>query len=123
MNIPKGHQAIMPYLILTNAHRFVEFTKHVFDAEKTLEVHRDDGITVMHAEIIISGSTVMFAESTDEYSTQNANLFVYVDDADATYEKAISFNATTLRAPEDQSYGRSCGVRDPFGNTWWITSV
>ncbi|MDI3318561.1 VOC family protein [Pinibacter soli] len=123
MNIPTGQQAVMPYLILKNAHRFIEFTKHVFDAEKTLEVHRDDGITITHAQISISGSTIMFAESSDEYPTQNANLFVYVDDADATYEKALSFNATSLMAPDDQPYGRSCGVKDPFGNTWWITSV
>jgi uncharacterized glyoxalase superfamily protein PhnB len=123
MNIPKGHQAVMPYLMLQNAHRFIEFTKHVFDAEKTLEMHREDGITIMHAEINIAGSTIMFSESTEEFPVQNANMFVYVDDADATYEKAISFNAITLRAPQDESYGRSCGVKDPFGNTWWITSV
>jgi len=123
MNIPKGHQTVMPYLILKNAHRFIEFTKHVFEAENTFEKLREDGTSVMHAEINIGGSTIMFGECSDEYPTQNANMFVYVDDADATYEKAISFNAITLRAPEDQSYGRSCGVKDPFGNTWWITSV
>lgn len=123
MNIPKGHQVVMPYLMLENAHRFIEFTKHVFGAEKTLEMHREDGIAIMHAEINIGGSTIMFSESTQEFPVQNANMFVYVDDADATYEKAISFNAITLRAPQDESYGRSCGVKDPVGNTWWITSV
>ena len=123
MNIPKGQQAVMPYLILKNANHFIDFTKHVFDAENTLTVHHEDGRTIRHAQISIGGSTIMFAESSEAYPTQNANMFVYVDDADATYEKALSFNAISLMPPDDQPYGRSCGVKDPFGNTWWITSV
>jgi uncharacterized glyoxalase superfamily protein PhnB len=46
-----------------------------------------------------------------------------VDDADKTYETALNNNAITVTEISDQSYGRSGGVKDLFGNTWWITSL
>lgn len=65
----------------------------------------------------------MFAESTDTYAVSNAGMFIYVEDADATFKKAIDAGATVVNEMADQSYGRSGGVKDPFGNTWWITGV
>jgi uncharacterized glyoxalase superfamily protein PhnB len=50
-------------------------------------------------------------------------MFVYVDNADEIYQKALQEGAVSIMEPADQSYGRSCGVEDPYGNTWWITSV
>ena len=123
MNLPSGHQTIMPYLILKGASRFIDFCKKVFDAkDSNQQVLRDDG-TVMHAEIILSGSTIMVTDETKDWSQQNANLFVYVPDADETYQKALDNGATSLMGLSDQDYGRTCGVTDPFGNIWWITSV
>lgn len=123
MNLPSGHQTIMPYLILKGASRFIDFCKKVFDAkDSNQQVLRDDG-TVMHAEIILNGSTIMVTDETKDWSQQNANLFVYVPDADETYQKALDNGATSLMGLSDQDYGRTCGVTDPFGNVWWITSV
>ena len=123
MNLPSGHQTIMPYLILKGASRFIDFCKKVFDAkDSNQQVLRDDG-TVMHAEIILNGSTIMVTDETKDCSQQNANLFVYVPDADDTYQKALDNGATSLMELSDQDYGRTCGVTDPFGNIWWITSV
>lgn len=123
MNLPSGHQTIMPYLILKGASRFIDFCKKVFDAkDSNQQVLRDDG-TVMHAEIIVNGSTIMVTDETKDWSQQNANLFVYVPDADEMYQKALDNGATSLMGLSDQDYGRTCGVTDPFGNVWWITSV
>jgi PhnB protein len=76
----------------------------------------------MHAEININGSTIMFADCTDTYQQQNAGMFVYVDNCDQTYQKALDNGAENIIPPANQSYGRSAGVKDPFGNTWWITN-
>ena len=64
----------------------------------------------------------MFADATDEYSKRNAGMFIYVENADETFKKAIDAGATSLMPPDDHPYGRSGGVIDPFGNTWWITT-
>lgn len=124
MNIPQGYQTVMPYLILKNAQKFIEFTQKVFDAKENKEnkAMRDEN-TIMHDEIVIGNSTIMFADSTEEYGIRNASFFICVDNADETYKKAIDAGATVLREVADQSYGRSGGIKDPFGNDWWITSA
>ena len=125
MNIPAGHQTVMPYLILDGALNFIEFAKDVFDAEVVLNMHqmRDDGKTVVHSEIQIGNTIIMMADASPEWKVQNANLFIYVQSADSTYQKAIANGARTVMELSNQSYGRTCGVTDPFGNVWWITSV
>lgn len=123
MNLPAGHQTLMPYLILENATQFIHFAKNVFDAKDSNEqILRKDG-TIMHAEIILNGSTIMVTDETKDWTRQTANLFVYVPDADATYKKALENGATKLMGVSDKDYGRTCGVTDSFGNVWWITSV
>lgn len=123
MNIPKGHQSVMPYLMLSSAATFISFVKNVFDAELTFERNREDSQTLMHAEVQISGATIMFCDAPDQWAIQNANLFVYVPNADETYQKALTAAAETIMPLSDQDYGRTCGVKDPTGNVWWITSI
>ncbi len=123
MKIPQTHQAVMPYLILNGALQFIDFTKKVFNAGLTSSSMREDNKTVAHSEIQISGSTIMFAEATDQWKAATANLFVYVENADETYNKAIANGAKALMELSNQDYGRTGGVTDPFGNVWWITSV
>ena len=124
MNLPSGHQTIMPYLILNDASQFIAFTQKVFDANNSPSdnVLRDDG-TVMHAEITITGSTIMVTDVIEDWSRQTANLFVYVPNVDETYKKALENGATSLMGVSNKEYGRTCGVTDPFGNVWWITSI
>ena len=122
MEIPNGHQAVMPYLMMEDAAKFIEFTKEVFDAQLTYHSMREDDL-VGHCEINIGGSTIMFSNRRGEWKPVTANMFVYVDDADARYKRAVDAGSETVMPPADQSYGRSCGVTDPFGNVWWITSV
>jgi PhnB protein len=123
MKIPNGHQTIMPYLILAGAEKFIEFTRKVFNANETFKRMREDGKTIMHSEIQIGNSTIMFADTTEQIKEQVAGLFIYVENADETYKKAIDAGATTVMELSNQDYGRTCGVNDPFGNTWWITTV
>lgn len=122
MKIPAGHQTVMPYLILEKAALFIEFTQNVFDAKLTHHSMRDE-ILLGHCEIQIGGSTIMFSDASPDWESQTANLFVYVDNADERFKKALDAGATVLMELSDQDYGRTCGVSDPFGNVWWITSV
>jgi PhnB protein len=125
MEIPITHQAVMPYLMLNGALKFIDFTKNVFDAQLITSMHKlyEDEEKVRHSEITIGGSTIMFTDATKDWKPQTANLFVYVPNADETYKKALDQGAVTLMGLSNQDYGRTCGVTDPFGNVWWITSV
>ncbi len=121
--LPQGYQTVMPYLILKDALKFYEFTQTVFEAQELRRTLREDGVTLMHGEVSIGGSAIMFAESSPDFGDQNAGLFVYVDDCDKRYQLALDNGATIIMPPVDQDYGRGSGVIDPFGNTWWITSL
>ncbi|GGG97465.1 extradiol dioxygenase [Parapedobacter pyrenivorans] len=124
-NIPKQYNRIMPYLILKDARDFLRFMERVFDAQEQLIVPGENG-GIMHGELRIGDDTViMFAEASDQFTVMNAGLYIHVEDADTTYEKALQAGAKTVpgQEPSDKDYGRTCGVKDPFGNTWWITAV
>jgi PhnB protein len=120
--MPKGYQTVIPYLIIKNATGFFNFTQSVFNATEKMRIMRDD-THVMHAELQIGDSTIMFADSTEDIKPQTAGLFIFVEDADETYNKALEEGATSLTALSNQDYGRSGGVTDPHGNVWWITST
>ena len=120
-NIPSHYQTVMPYLILPDVSAFMEFARAVFDAEEKVK-HMDDNERVMHAEIIIGGSTIMAGESNEQWNPQPAGLYINVENADETYQKALDAGASSVMELSNQDYGRTCGVADPFGNTWWITS-
>lgn len=122
MKIPTGHQAVMPYLMLDDASKFIEFVKEVFQAEQTFNRMRDEQ-HIMHAEVQVNGSTIMCCDSTEDWKAQNAALFIYVENADETFYKAINAGAEIVMELSDQDYGRTCGIKDPAGNTWWVTSV
>ncbi len=121
IKIPSGYQTVMPYLILKNANGFLQFTKTVFSASEKMKSFRDADL-IAHAEIQIGDSIIMFSEASDDFPAQAAGLFIYVEKADETYEKALQNGAASIMPPSDQSYGRSCGIRDPFGVSWWITT-
>ncbi|RAJ06684.1 putative glyoxalase superfamily protein PhnB [Chitinophaga skermanii] len=123
VKVAPGHQTVMPYLILKHAEKFLDFTITVFGAKVTNKTLREDHKTIMHAEITIGDSTIMFAESTETYAVQNAGLFIYVADTDTTYKLAMQNKCISVFEPTDQPYGRTSGVIDTFGNTWWITSL
>lgn len=122
MNIPQNRQTVMPYLILKNVRGFLKFAQNVFDAEILAE-HLDDDNRVMHAEIRIGNSTVMMGEANEIWDANTAGMFIYVDNADKTYNLALENGAESIMEVESKDYGRSGGIKDPFGNIWWITSL
>ena len=121
-NIPEKYQTVMPYLILNDASGFLSFMEKVFGAELIYKEMRNEKV-IRHAEISVGESVIMFANATPEYTEQPGSFFIYVNNADETFGNALNSGASALQEPSDQPYGRSGGVKDPFGNTWWMTSV
>ena len=119
--IPEGYATVTPYLCVVEAAKLIEFLKQAFAAEVIVRMDGPDG-SVMHAEVKIGDSMVMIGQVPAERATR-AMLHLYVADADATYKKALAAGATSVREMADQFYGdRSGGVRDAFGNDWYIAT-
>jgi len=65
----------------------------------------------------------MLGQANAQWKALSAALYVWVDDVDATYAKALAAGATSQGPPEDKPYGhRNAGVVDQNGITWWIGS-
>jgi PhnB protein len=79
--------------------------------------------TVAHAEVAIGDSIVMMGDAGEEWPAMPAFIYLYVEDCDETYARALAAGATSVREPADQFYGdRTSTVRDPVGNLWGIAT-
>jgi len=118
--IPSGYHTVTPYMRVTGAAEFIEFLQRAFGAQENHRSLAPDG-SIMHADITIGDSHVMLTEGMENFPPLPGSNFLYVADVDATYRGALDAGATSMMEPSDQFYGdRTAGVRDPFGNEWWI---
>ena len=108
-----GFHSVTPRIVVTDLDGQVEFLRAVFDASGEV-------VAGVPAELAVGDSLVMVS-STAERGLFPAFLYVYVDDADETYRRAIAAGAETMEEPLDTPYGdRRAMVRDPFGNIFQI---
>ncbi|HEY1340302.1 MAG TPA: VOC family protein, partial [Bryobacteraceae bacterium] len=87
--IPEGYHSITPYLVVPDAVREIEFLKQAFGAEEKFRFDRPDG-TVGHVELKIGDSMVMLGQSSDQWKSMPCMLYLYVEDVDAVYRRAIA---------------------------------
>lgn len=120
---PNGHSAIAPYLLVRDARALIRFLEKVFDAKPGRTFERPDG-SIMHAEVDIDGSTVMFSDATREWAAFPSMVHVYVRDADATFRRALDAGAVAEQEPviAEGDTDRRGGFRDPAGNSWWVST-
>ena len=121
-SIPDNYHSITPYLMAPGASRLIEFLKEAFCAVESERMTSPDG-AVRHAEVRIGDSMLMLTDGGGEWKPMPASLYLYVNDADATYKRALAAGATSVMEPVTQFYGdRQGGVKDPSGNIWWIAT-
>ena len=120
--IPEGMHTVTPFLVVDGGNDFIRFIEQSFDGKTTSIMKTKEG-KVMHASLQIGDSQVMISDATEQYPAGSSRLYLYVDDVDATYNKAIGAKGVSLREPTDEFYGdRSSGVKDAWGNEWWIAT-
>lgn len=115
-----GFHTITPYLVAQDLDQLLTFVKHVFGATETLRMQGAAGGT--HVEVQIGDSMLMIGGggSWSGHTVPGA-LYMYIEDVDATYKRALQAGATTIMEPTDEDDGdRRGGVQDPFGNMWFL---
>lgn len=121
-SIPEGLHSITPYLFVHNADQFVEFLKQAFSATEVFRMAQPDG-TIMHAQVRIGDSVLEISEANAEFEAAPVALHLYVDDVESVYAQAVRAGALPVMEPADMFYGdRESGVRDPFGNHWFVAT-
>lgn len=128
--IPEGYHSITPYLLVSGAAEALEWYKQALDATEVMRMPGSDG-KLMHAEFKVGDSPVMMADQHPDLGFVGpetlggaaVSLYLYVDDVDAVFKRAVGAGATEVRPVSDQSYGDRCGtLQDPYGHTWSIAT-
>jgi PhnB protein len=118
----EGAPDIQPYLHPRRAEPLISFLKRAFNAQELARYAAPDGV-IHHATLKIGDSHIEMGEAHGKYETLNAMFYLYVPNVDDLYKQAVAAGATSFQEPTDQFYGdRSAGVRDAFGNTWYIAT-
>ena len=120
--VPERYHSVTPYLVVQGVPKLLEFLKQTFNSTELERVPRPDG-TISHAEVRIGDSVVMMGEANAQSKAMPTMLYVYVEDVDAVYKRALQAGAKPVRELKDEFYGdRAGGVADPVGNQWWIAT-
>ena len=120
--IPEGFRSLTQYLILENASGFVKFIEGAFGATEKFLMRDNDGV-IRHAEAYLGESIIEFAEAAGQWKAMPSGLHYYVKNSDEVYAQALQSGGACLYEPANRDYGdREAGVRDPFGNFWFIST-
>jgi PhnB protein len=130
--VPEGHHTVTPHLILDNAARAIDWYKKGLGAEEVSRAVGPDG-KIMHAEIRVGDSRIMLndemggGKSAKALGASPISLWVYVEDCDALFNRAVAAGAVVPPGPmgqmADQFWGDRCGtITDPHGFVWTIAT-
>jgi PhnB protein len=113
---PEGWHTVTPRIITSEPQEMVRFVKRVFDGQGESHVERP-------SEIRIGDSLIMISNGAGVREPMPAFLYVYVENVDETYRRAVDAGAESLELPADLPYGdRRAMLRDAWGNLWQIAS-
>ena len=120
--IPEGLRTVTSFLHPRGAARMIDFLKQAFGAEEQDRAQSPDGV-IHHATMRIGDSMIEMGEAHGEWQPMATMFYLYVDDVDAWYRRALEAGATSHQEPEDQPYGDRVGaVADAFENIWYIAT-
>ena len=127
--LPEGTQPLIPYLVLHDCAKAIDYYKKVFLGEEISRMASPDGKKIMHAEMNISGCMVYMSDECAEMGAKSPkgskhhsmSLTLYCLDADKVFKRAVKHGAKAVREMELQFWGDRMGTLvDPFGHQWTL---
>ena len=128
--VPEGYPRVTPYLAVDGASDAIDFYTEALGFSERMRMPAPDG-RVGHAELQLGDSVLMLADESPEMGARGprsvggtpVTIFVYVDDVDMVFERALQAGATSLEGVEDRFYGDRVGqLEDPFGHRWSLAT-
>lgn len=118
---PDNYNSVSPYFIIYEAQKFIDLMKAIFDAKELRRHDRTDG-SIMHAELQIDDSVIMLGTASKEFTPTTFWMHVYVPDAKATYEKALSLGCEGIEPPVNKEGDPDTRgtFKDFAGNMWSV---
>jgi len=126
--VPEGFHTVTPQLTLDNAAQAIDWYKKALGADEVTRAPGPDG-KIMHAELRVGDSRIMLndpvmgSKGPKDLGGSPASLWLYVDDCDALFNRAVNAGAQVRMPMGDQFWGDRCGaVLDPHGYQWTIAT-
>jgi uncharacterized glyoxalase superfamily protein PhnB len=128
--IPDGFTTITPHIIVSDAAKAIDFYKKAFNAQECDRFMSPDGKGVMHAQLKIGNSMLMMGNefpphclSPNSRGGTTVSLYMYVENADAAFDRAVKAGCTVKMPLNDAFWGDRYGqVEDPFGHQWSLAT-
>ena len=118
---PEGFRTVNPYLFAEDPEGLIDFLEKAFDA---IEINRSSmpNGDLANSIMKVGDSCFMISQARDQFLGMRASFYLFVDDVDLIYNRALENGASSEIEPMDMSYDdRQGGVVDPAGNYWWIS--
>jgi uncharacterized glyoxalase superfamily protein PhnB len=113
--VPDGWHNVTPRLVVEDTARLIEFLRNAFGAKGVFRSDRPSVLRIGDSNVMVSG--------VGPREVMPSFLYLYVDDTDATYQRALAAGAKSLEEPQDLPYGdRRAMLEDPCGNVWQIAT-
>lgn len=128
--IPEGMHTLTPQLVCAGAADAIDFYKRAFGATELFRMPTPEG-KIGHAQLKIGDSVIMLTDESKQCNSIGpktlkgtpVSLYLYVENADAAFERAVAAGATAVMPLADMFWGDRWGyVEDPFGHLWHIAS-
>jgi PhnB protein len=117
---PPGSSTVQPWLVTRDTGRLLDFVSTVFGGRELARIRTEDG-SIGHAEIQVGDCVLLAFDARPDWPDTPSLLRIFVDDVDATVERAVAAGARLVTEPADAAWGDRTGrVRDPCGNIWWV---
>lgn len=126
--VPKGYHSVTPSLVVADGAKAIEFYKKAFGAQEIYRFAAPDG-SIMHAVVQIGDSMIMLGDEMEGPGGRSprtiggtaVSLFIYQDNVDARWKRAVDAGAKVVQPLADQFWGDRGGcVEDPSGHQWWL---
>jgi uncharacterized glyoxalase superfamily protein PhnB len=112
---PDGWHSVTPRLVVHDPALLVRFLKSTFDADGEYAAKAPSQMKI--------GDSIVMVSAVGARDANPSFLYVYVDDVDATYRRALQAGAASIEEPQDVPYeDRRAMVKDPCGNDWQIAT-
>jgi len=120
--IAEGLHTVTLYLHPIGAERLMGFLESAFGSVEVGRHQAPDGM-ILHAKMRIGDSVIELGESRGDSKPMPTAIYLYVEDVDELYQRALQAGGVSVLPPQDQPYGdRNAWVKDPFGNIWYLAT-
>src|ERR1043165_3486641 len=126
---PSPYHSITPHLCVRGAAKAIDFYKRALGAKELERATAPDGVSLMHAVLMIGDSVIMLHDEFPEAGGESpmslegspVTLHLYVDDADEVFKRAVAAGAKVEMEMQDAFWGDRYGqFVDPFGHNWSV---